>query len=148
MFTVLRWLLALRQAVAALAGIPTLRDPTRIGEAVLPVLGECGEPDLTVIVPACNEEEAIEATLRSLLASTEFDLRLWLWMIARRTGWASEWMRLPLVKACGGPHALEAIHIHELPSGWMGKTHALKLGAKRATAPWLLLTDGDVRLTE
>jgi hypothetical protein len=32
----------------------------------------------------------------------------------------------------------------DLPAGWLGKPHALHLAAQRATAPWLLFTDGDV----
>jgi glycosyltransferase involved in cell wall biosynthesis len=149
MFTVLSWLLALgwlRQAVAALRGIPTLPDLTRMNEAVLPVLGESNGSDLTVIVPACNEEEAIEATLRSLLCSTGIRLEI-VALDDRSTDRTGERMDAVAseVKACGGPHSLEVIHIRELPSGWMGKTHALHLGAKRATAPWLLFTDGDVK---
>jgi hypothetical protein len=46
--------------------------------------------------------------------------------------------------ASNSPHRFEVIHIAELPPGWLGKPHALAAGAQRATAPWILFTDGDV----
>lgn len=46
--------------------------------------------------------------------------------------------------AGGGTHQLRVMHIRELPAGWLGKTHAMAMGAQKATAPWLLFTDGDV----
>jgi glycosyltransferase involved in cell wall biosynthesis len=39
---------------------------------------------------------------------------------------------------------ISVLHIDELPAGWMGKTHALALAARQATAPWLLFTDADI----
>jgi glycosyltransferase involved in cell wall biosynthesis len=45
-----------------------------------------------------------------------------------------------------GPHTLEVIRNRDLPPGWLGKPHALSLGLARARAPWLLFTDGDIRL--
>jgi hypothetical protein len=38
-----------------------------------------------------------------------------------------------------------AVHATHLPPSWLGKTHALALGAADATSEWLLFTDADVR---
>jgi len=133
------------QAVAALRGIPTLPDLVHLG-APLPDLEVSEGPDVTVIVPACNEEESIEATLKSLLASTGVRLQI-VAIDDRSTDRTGERMDAVAdeAMAVGGPHILEVIHNCELPAGWMGKAHALALGVERARAQWLLFTDGDMK---
>jgi len=37
--------------------------------------------------------------------------------------------------------------VRELPEGWLGKPHALHVGAADVDAPWLLFVDGDTRLS-
>jgi len=141
------WLLAaawLVQAALVLRGMPRLPDLTEIA-STLPEL-ECGaRPDVTVVVPASNEEATIEATLRSLLASA--GVRLQVIAVddrstddtgARMDRVAEEW------QASSGLHTLEVKHVQELAQGWLGKPHAMALAAKRAQAPWILFTDGDV----
>ncbi len=133
------------QAVAALRGIPTLPDLTDAGSK-LPDLEACERPDVTVIVPACNEEESIEATLRSLLASTGVRLQI-VAIDDRSTDQTGDRMDAVAAEAtvAGRLHTLEVIHNRELTAGWIGKAHALALGARRARADWLLFTDGDVQ---
>ncbi|HEY1903230.1 MAG TPA: glycosyltransferase family 2 protein [Terracidiphilus sp.] len=132
------------QAIAALRGLPTLPDLTQLDRTLPPASAGPGT-DATVIVPACNEEESIQATLRSLLRST--GVRLQIVAVDDRSTDATG-VRMDAVaveaQAAGGTHQLEVIHNRALPAGWLGKPHALALAAERARAPWLLFTDGDV----
>jgi glycosyltransferase involved in cell wall biosynthesis len=142
------WLLALGwlwQAVAALRGMPTLPDLTRLNEGESPAFADGEGPHITVIVPACNEEDSIQATLRSLLASRGVRLEI-IAVDDRSTDNTGALMDEVATEAAtsGGEHRLVVVHNRELPAGWMGKAHALALGAARATAPWLLFTDGDL----
>ncbi|MCP3738580.1 glycosyltransferase [Rossellomorea sp. BNER] len=43
---------------------------------------------------------------------------------------------------------IKVLHIDSLPSGWLGKNHALYLGAKEANGQLLLFTDGDIHFHE
>jgi glycosyltransferase involved in cell wall biosynthesis len=146
-FVFLNWMLAvgwLGQALGALRGVPTMPDLT-IPDAAMPALPLGELPDLSVIVPACNEEAAIEATLRSLLASTGLRLEI-IAVDDRSTDQTGELMDAVAAEsqAGSGLHSLQVVHNRELPAGWLGKPHALHLGVAQATAPWLLFTDGDV----
>jgi hypothetical protein len=143
-FVGLSWVLALAwlgHAVAALRGMATLPDLSRADGGAMP---PSDGPDLSVIVPACNEESSIEATLRSLLASTGLRLEI-VAVNDRSTDRTGERMEQVAAEAAScGPHRVRVVHIAELPEGWLGKTHAMAMGTRQATAPWLLFTDGDV----
>ena len=96
-------------------------------------------PRVSVVVAARNEEEDMEATLRSLLALDYEDLEV---LVANdrstdRTGAIAE-----AVAAEDG--RMKVIHIRELPSGWFGKNHAIWCAMKHATGRIALLTDADV----
>lgn len=143
---VLAWLLALvwlSRMVEALRGIPAMIDLTEIDGRALPPLPENGAPHVSVIVPARDEMDTIEATLRSLLAQTGIQLQI-VAVDDRSTDGTGEKMDALAREAGPGPHQTDVVHIRELPSGWLGKPHALAQGVGRATASWLLFTDGDV----
>lgn len=105
-------------------------------------------PQLAVIVPACNEQASVEATLRSLLASE--GIRLQILAVDDRstdeTGNIMERLGAEFAATSGNEsgHSLQILHIEELPRGWLGKPHALATAARLAQAEWLLFTDGDV----
>ncbi|MDE3202413.1 MAG: hypothetical protein KGN79_15995, partial [Acidobacteriota bacterium] len=64
------------QAWIALRGMPTLPDLTQVDAERLDALPDGAGPHLSVIVPACNEAESIEASLRSLLGSRGIRLEI------------------------------------------------------------------------
>jgi glycosyltransferase involved in cell wall biosynthesis len=144
----LSWLIALFWAgrvLTALRNLPSVPDlccpgwETEAGAAVA---------SLCVVVPACNEEASIAATLRSLLGSEGVPLEI----IAvddrsiDRTGEIMDEVAHFASVAAGskGAPTLRVLHITELPEGWLGKPHAMALAARQSTAEWLLFTDGDV----
>lgn len=147
-FTVLSWLFAVgwfMQAISALRGLPTLPDLTQIAPATLPGLPRTEGPLLTVVVPACNEEGTIEASLKSLLASTGLNLEI-IAINDRSTDRTGELLDQIAAESqvSAGAHRLRVLHVSELPHGWLGKPHAMSLGAELAKSPWLLFTDADV----
>ena len=101
-------------------------------------------PSLTVIVPARDEAANIAATLNSLLAQDYPNLQI----LAVDDRSTDETGAIIDTIASGHPTRLRALHIAELPSGWLGKTHALAFAARHAIAlhhpDYLLFTDADV----
>ncbi|MDE3199836.1 MAG: glycosyltransferase [Acidobacteriota bacterium] len=130
------------QGWIALRGMPTLPDLTRVDADALEALPDGAGPQLSVIVPACNEAESIEASLRSLLGSR--GIRLEILAVNDRSTDATGAIIDRVAAENAGPHVLRAIHIDALPVGWLGKPHAMATAAAEATAEWLLFTDGDV----
>ncbi|HET7210092.1 MAG TPA: glycosyltransferase family 2 protein [Terriglobales bacterium] len=106
-----------------------------------------GNPRVTIIVPARNEEADIERTLTNLLA-LEYDNYEVIAVDDRSTDGTGEIMD----GVCGAgiparessSSRLKVIHIKTLPPTWLGKTHAMWTAARKATGDWLLFTDADV----
>ena len=119
-----------------------------------PKEGGMGHPDLpralprvSIIVPARNEAEHIEAALGSLLQLDYPDYEVT--AVDDRSDDAtgemidllnSQWREQGEVSH----HRLKALHVRELPPGWLGKIHAMWKAAQQATGEWLLFTDADV----
>ena len=103
--------------------------------------GAC--PTVSIIVAARNEEKNISHALMSLLNLDYPNLEI----IAvddrstDRTGGI-------LDELAQQQPRLKVIHIPELPSGWLGKNHALWTGAKKAAGEYLLFSDADVVMAQ
>jgi glycosyltransferase involved in cell wall biosynthesis len=145
--TVVNWLVALAWIIRTaelIRNLPRIPDLlTAAFDRSLPPAS--GRPSLAVIVPACNEEEAIGDTLRSLLAQQGIALEI----IAvndrstDRTGAILDGIAAESATPQVGV-TLKVLHIQKLPAGWMGKQHALACGVAETQAPYLLFTDGDI----
>jgi cellulose synthase/poly-beta-1,6-N-acetylglucosamine synthase-like glycosyltransferase len=98
-----------------------------------------GNPSLSIIVPARNEEEDIELSLTRLL-ELDYDNYEVIAVNDRSTDRTGEIME----RVGKTPGRLRVIHHRELPAGWLGKTHAMWTAANAATGDWLLFTDADV----
>lgn len=96
-------------------------------------------PLVSIIIPVRNEERNLEEALRSVLAQEYPNLEI----IAvddrstDRTGGI-------LAEMARQRHRLRVISVIDLPVGWLGKNHALHLGASEARGDYLLFTDADV----
>jgi len=94
---------------------------------------------ITAVLPARNEEGAIEVAVRSLAAQPEIvEIRVVNDSSSDRTGEI-------LFRLAAELPQLRVIDPVALPAAWVGKNHAAWLGAQDAATPWLLFTDADVR---
>jgi hypothetical protein len=96
-------------------------------------------PKLSVIVPACNEADAIESAAKTLAKQDYPHLEIVLINDRSEDETGTIIDRL----AAANPR-IRAIHVTDLPPGWLGKVHALHRGCAAADGQWLLLTDADV----
>ena len=133
------WLIALTwlwQAIAAARGLP------RIPNLLLRQYNRspAGNPSITVVVPARNEAADIAATLHSLLAQDYPNLQI-IGIDDRSTDATGA-----IIDNIANQHPerLRALHVTELPPGWLGKTHAMALAARQAPTDYLLFTDADI----
>jgi glycosyltransferase involved in cell wall biosynthesis len=124
--------------VEAALGIPKIADISQPQWDRQPAI----HPRVSIIVPACNEEETIEQGL-SLLLALDYDNHEVIVVDDRSTDRTGE--IIERVAASPAAHGcLKVIHVTELPPGWLGKTHAMWSAGQQATGDWLLFTDADV----
>jgi glycosyltransferase involved in cell wall biosynthesis len=154
----------LSRIIDAALGMPSVADVSRAEWDRNPV-GMYGNPRVSIIVPARNEEEMIEQSLGTLLA-IDYDNYEVIAVNDRSTDSTGEIME----RVARNPHPstalrasfsqkrremghpaqhrispiLRVVHHRELPAGWLGKTHAMWTAANLASGEWLLFTDADV----
>jgi glycosyltransferase involved in cell wall biosynthesis len=127
--------------VDAALGMPKVADISRAEWDRNPV-SPSGNPRVSIIVPARNEEESIEQALTQLLA-LDYDNYEIIAVNDRSTDRTGEIMD-NLAAGSSARGQLRVIHHHELPKGWLGKTHAMWTATNQAAGEWLLFTDADV----
>lgn len=94
-------------------------------------------PTISAIVPARNEEQTIAACIESLARQPE--IAEILVVNDQSTDKTAEIVRGLMATI---PN-LRLLETQGVPAGWVGKNHAVALGAKEAANPWLLFTDAD-----
>src|ERR1700722_3074090 len=127
--------------VDAALGMPSVADVS-LPEWDRKLVGIAGNPRVSVIVPARNEEEAIEQSLNTLLA-LDYDNYEVIAVNDRSTDRTGEIIE----KVAASPGALGRLRVIDhgaLPAGWLGKTHAMWTAVSEASGTWLLFTDADV----
>jgi glycosyltransferase involved in cell wall biosynthesis len=117
-----------------------------------------GEPRVSIVVPARNEEEDIRDTLVQLLALdySNYEIIAVNDRSTDRTGQIMDEVAENDILHDAGvmayaeadrsvrPTRLKVIHVSDLPAGWLGKTHAMWMAGQQASGDWLLFTDADV----
>lgn len=137
------WVVHLLQAAFGMRRIPDLLSPEFdvAPSAILSRETGMTAPKVTIVVPARNEADTIEPALRSLrhLDYPNYEVAA---VNDRSTDATGEIMRRVAAEPSGAP--VKVIDVAELPPGWLGKTHAMWLGAKQGSGEWILFTDADV----
>jgi glycosyltransferase involved in cell wall biosynthesis len=152
----------LSRVVDAAIGMPSVADVSTPEWDRDPVRAS-GNPRVSIIVPARNEERDIEQSLNRLL-ELDYDNYEVIGVNDRSTDRTGEMMERvadrqepesqrsesqpshPPAKNARrlGQPVLRVIHHRELPAGWLGKTHAMWTATNQADGEWLLFTDADV----
>lgn len=99
---------------------------------------EC--PRISLIFAARDEEEKLPAALATLAAIDYPHLEI-LAVDDRSTDSTGRF----LDDFASRHNRLKAVHVSELPPGWLGKPHALQTAYQASNGEWLLFTDADVR---
>lgn len=95
---------------------------------------------ITAIVPARNEASVIAACVESLAAQPEIEEIIV--VDDQSTDATAKIVRNLIPKI----PRLKLVECGEIPAGWVGKNHAVCVGANLAKGPWLLFTDADAEL--
>ena len=119
------WLMSKRHAFTVLASVP-VDDKHPL-------------PAVSIVIPARNEERNLEQALESVLAMDYQDLEI---IVVNdrstdRTGAILETMAERNAR-------LAVVTIDDLPAGWIGKPHALHVGAQLARGEFILFADADI----
>jgi len=112
--------------------IPFIKESTPAEDAAC--------PSISLIFAARDEEEKLPAALATL-ASIDYPS---LEIIAVNDRSQDATGRI-LDEFAATHSRFRAVHISELPDGWLGKPHALQKAYEASRGEWLLFTDADVR---
>lgn len=155
------WLIS--GAILALVWLDRLRDALHgreIADITQPEWDrdDVALPKLSIIIPARNEGPHVEAALSSVLALDYPDFEVIsiddrstdstgeiLDRVARKVQSSAGQTAAQFGNSAVAQAKCKVVHVTELPAGWLGKPHAMYVGAQQATGDWFLFTDADVR---
>ncbi|HEX5870152.1 MAG TPA: glycosyltransferase family A protein, partial [Longimicrobium sp.] len=135
--SILFWL-----AAAAVAGFAAAFVELAVGGRslkhlhLLPPADAGSMPSVSIVIAARNEERGIEPALRSVLHQQ--GERIEVIVVDDRSDDSTGAI---LDRMAAENPRLHVVHVTGLPAGWLGKNHALWLGAAAATGELLLFTD-------
>lgn len=99
-------------------------------------------PQVSVVIAARNEAATVGAAVPTMLALDYPELELI--AVNDRSDDATGAILDQLAASCP---RLRVVHVRELPAGWIGKNHALHLGAEQAAGDYVLFTDADIHFS-
>ncbi len=103
------------------------------------VLPPAQQPAVDIIIAVKDEEAEVAEALRSVCR-----LQYSRYRIVVINDRSTDSTPVILEKMAAKDHRIELISVAELPTGWLGKNHALYKGYQSASAEWMLFTDADV----
>lgn len=96
-------------------------------------------PRVSIVMAARNEAEGVAQAVRSRLDDDYPDAQVIL-VDDRSTDGTGE----AAAAAAAGDPRFTLVRVDQLPSGWLGKVHAMQQGLAHADGEWFLFSDGDV----
>jgi glycosyltransferase involved in cell wall biosynthesis len=134
------WLAALTLIFWLGAAWEIMRGNRRLRRlATLEVTEPAQWPRVSIVFAARNEGATIAAAVPTMLALDYPNLEL----IAVNDRSTDNTGELLDEIAANNPR-LRVVQVRELPAGWLGKNHALHVGASQASGEWILFTDADI----
>lgn len=125
--------ISLISCLLMLYGINKIQDVCEIN------INKPNSQKLSVVVAARNEENTLEPALKNL---QKIDGN-WIEFIVVNDRSTDRTFEI-LKKTSAIDPRFKILSIEDLPSGWLGKNHALEVGARHASHDWILFTDADV----
>ncbi|TVQ59194.1 MAG: glycosyltransferase [Phycisphaerales bacterium] len=154
--TAAAWLAHSLLSLRGVRAIPQLQPPdlgATPGATPQPKAVECSSPPtndptspptVAVLLAARDEASRIGETVRRLCAQRGVDLRIII-VDDRSVDGTGDAARA----AAQNDPRVQVLRVNDLPEGWLGKCHALHVGAQHvADAEWLLFTDADAWMHE
>jgi glycosyltransferase involved in cell wall biosynthesis len=139
----LAWLAAFDALLMAAVFVEVARGGSRLRHLHDVVPADDGEmPSVSIVIAARNEARGIRPALRSVLAQRGASIEVI--VVDDRS---DDGTGAILDEMAAEEPRLRVVHVTELAAGWLGKNHALWLGAGAAQGELLLFTDADVVMT-
>jgi glycosyltransferase involved in cell wall biosynthesis len=96
-------------------------------------------PRISVVIATCNDADTIEEAVDTLLHQDYPDLE-----IVVVNDRSSDGTGRIIERIAREDSRVRTVYIQHLPSGWLGKVHALHVGTQESSGEWILYTDADV----